>query len=199
VAPETANKGAIGGAFIPMLTLGIPGDAITAIIIGALFIHGLKPGPMLMIETPHLFWMIVSMLIIANIALFVLGILSVRPFAKIIEIPKSVIMPIIIILSVIGTYAIQNSVVDIFYMIGFGVLGYFMRLYGYATGPMVLGLILGPMLDANYRRTMQMAEDRILPFLSGFFTNPLSLFLTAAIVFMLFSQTKLYRKWRGIE
>ena len=199
VAPETANKGAIGGAFIPMLTLGIPGDAITAIIIGALFIHGLKPGPMLMIETPHLFWMIVSMLIISNVALFVLGILSVRPFAKIIEIPKSIIMPIIIILSVIGTYAIQNSVVDIFYMIGFGVLGYFMRLYGYATGPMVLGLILGPMLDANYRRTMQMAEDRIIPFISGFFTSPLSLFLTAAIVFMLFSQTKLYRKWRGIE
>jgi putative tricarboxylic transport membrane protein len=199
VAPETANKGAIGGAFIPMLTLGIPGDAITAIIIGALFIHGLKPGPMLMIETPHLFWMIISMLIIANIALFVLGLLSVRPFAKIIEIPKSVIMPIIIILSVIGTYAIQNSVVDIFYMIGFGVLGYFMRLYGYATGPVVLGLILGPMLDANYRRTMQMAEEQIVPFVSGFFTSPLSLFLTAAIVFMLFSQTKLYRKWRGIE
>jgi putative tricarboxylic transport membrane protein len=199
VAPETANKGAIGGAFIPMLTLGIPGDAITAIIIGALFIHGLKPGPMLMIETPHLFWMIVSMLIIATVALFVLGLLSVRPFAKIIEIPKSVIMPIIIILSVIGTYAIQNSVVDIFYMIGFGVLGYFMRLYGYATGPMVLGLILGPMLDANYRRTMQMAEEQIVPFVSGFFTSPLSLFLTAAIVFMLFSQTELYRKWRGIE
>jgi putative tricarboxylic transport membrane protein len=84
-------------------------------------------------------------------------------------------------------------------MIGFGVLGYFMRLYGYATGPMVLGLILGPMLDSNYRRTMQMAEDQILPFISGFFTSPLSLFLTLAIVFMLFSQTKFYRKWRGID
>lgn len=198
VAPETANKGAIGGAFIPMLTLGIPGDAITAIIIGALFIHGLKPGPMLMIETPHLFWMIVSMLIISNIALFVLGLLSVRPFAKIIEIPKSIIMPIIIILSVIGTYAIQNSVVDVFYMLGFGVLGYFMRLYGYATGPMVLGLILGPMLDSNYRRTMQMAENQVIPFITGFFTNPISLFLTVSIFFMLFSQSRTYRKWRGI-
>ncbi len=198
VAPETANKGAIGGAFIPMLTLGIPGDAITAIIIGALFIHGLKPGPMLMIETPHLFWMIVSMLSISNVALFVLGLLSVRPFAKIIEIPKSIIMPIIIILSVIGTYAIQNSVVDVFHMIGFGVLGYFMRLYGYATGPMVLGLILGPMLDANYRRTMQMVENQIVPFITGFFTSPISLFLTVSIFFMLFSQSKTYRKWRGI-
>jgi putative tricarboxylic transport membrane protein len=198
VAPESANKGAVGGAFIPMLTLGVPGDAITAIIIGALTIHGLKPGPMLMIETPHLFWMIVSMLLISNVALFVLGLLSVRPFARIIDVPKSFIMPIIVILSVIGTYAIQNSVIDIFYMIGFGVLGYFMRLYGYATGPMVLGLILGPMLDANYRRTMQMAENQIVPFITGFFTSPLSLFLTCSIIFMLFSQTKTYRKWRGI-
>lgn len=198
VAPETANKGAIGGAFIPMLTLGIPGDAITAIIIGGLFIHGLKPGPMLMIETPHLFWMIVSLLVVANIALFVLGLLSVKPFAKIIEIPKSIIMPIVIILSVIGTFAIQNSVVDIFYMIGFGVLGYFMRLYGYATGPMVLGIILGPMLDANYRRAMQGAENELLPFLEGFVTSPISLILCVFIVLMIFTQTKTYKKWRGI-
>lgn len=199
VAPETANKGAIGGAFIPMLTLGIPGDAVTAIIIGALYIHGLKPGPMLMIETPHLFWMIVSCLSIASIALLVLGLISVKPFAKIIEIPKEIIMPVVIILSVIGTYAIQNSVVDIFYMIGFGIIGYFMRLYGYATGPMVLGLILGPMLDANYRRTMQGAEDQFLPFLQGFVTSPISLFLTLAIVFLVFSQTATYRRWRGIQ
>lgn len=198
VAPETANKGAIGGAFIPMLTLGIPGDAITAIMIGALFIHGLKPGPMLMIETPHLFWMIVSMLTISNVALFVLGLISVRPFSKIIEIPKSIIMPVVIILSVIGTYAIQNSVIDVFYMIGFGTLGYFMRLYGYPTGPMVLGLILGPMLDSNYRRAMQGAEDQIIPFIQGFFTSPISLFLVVAIFFLLFSQSKTYKKLRGI-
>lgn len=199
IAPETANKGAIGGAFIPMLTLGIPGDAVTAIIIGALFIHGLKPGPMLMIETPHLFWMIVSCLSIASVALMVLGLISVKPFAKIIEIPKEIVMPVVIILSVIGTYAIQNSVVDIFYMIGFGIIGYFLRLYGYATGPMVLGLILGPMLDANYRRTMQGAENQILPFLQGFVTSPISLFLTLSIVFLLFSQTATYRRWRGLE
>lgn len=198
VAPETANKGAIGGAFIPMLTLGVPGDAITAIIIGGLFIHGLKPGPMLMIETPHLFWMIVCLLIIGNIALFLLGLLSVRPFAKIIEIPKSIIMPIVIILSVIGTYAIQNSVVDIFYMIGFGVLGYFMRQYGYATGPMVLGIILGPMLDSNFRRAMQGAENQLVPFLTGFVTNPISLILCIFIFLMIFTQTNTYKRWRGI-
>ncbi|MCE5202190.1 MAG: tripartite tricarboxylate transporter permease, partial [Synergistaceae bacterium] len=135
---------------------------------------------------------------IANIALFVLGMCSVRPFSKIIEIPKNIIMPVVIILSVIGTYAIQNSVVDVFYMVGFGILGYFMRLYGYATGPMVLGIILGPMLDANYRRTMQAAENQLVPFITGFFTNPISLFLTMSIIIMLFTQTKTYKKWRGI-
>lgn len=198
VAPESANKGAIGGAFIPMLTLGIPGDAITAIMIGGLFIHGLKPGPMLMIETPHLFWMIVSLLVIGNVALYTLGMLSVRPFSKIIEIPKNIVMPVVIILSVIGTYAIQNSVIDVFFMIGFGITGYFMRLYGYSTGPMVLGLILGPMLDANYRRAMQTAENEITQFLCGFFTSPLSFALVAAIFLMLFTQTKFYKKLRGI-
>jgi len=131
--------------------------------------------------------------------LLVLGLVSVKPFAKIIEIPKEYIMPVVIILSVIGTYAIQNSVVDIFFMRGFGIAGYFMRLYGYATGPMVLGLILGPLLDTNYRRAMQGAENQLLPVLQGFFTSPISLFLTLAIFFLIFSQTKVYRRWRGIE
>ena len=181
-----------------MLTLGIPGDAVTAIIIGALYIHGLKPGPMLMIETPHLFWMIVSCLSIASVALMVLGLVSVKPFAKIIEIPKEIIMPVVIILSVIGTYAIQNSVVDIFYMIGFGIIGYFLRLYGYATGPMVLGLILGPMLGRNYRRAMQELRTRFS--LSLKVLSPIiSLFLTLSIVFLVVSQTSFYRRWRGLE
>lgn len=198
VAPETANKGAIGGAFIPMLTLGIPGDAVTAIIIGALFIHGLKPGPLLMIDTPHLFWMIVSLLIISNFALLIIGLFSVRPFARIIDIPKSIVMPVVVILSVIGTYAIQSSLIDVYYMISFGLIGYFLRLYGYATAPMVLGLILGPMIDSNYRRAMQSASNEILPFIKDFFVNPVSLTLTLLIVYMLFSQTKTYKKWRGI-
>ncbi len=197
VAPEAANKGAIGGALIPMLTLGIPGDAVTAIMIGALFIHGLKPGPMLMIETPHLFWMIVCMMFVSVIAMFILGLLSVRPFAKVIEVPKNIVMPSVIILSVIGTYAIQNSLADVFFMLGFGAFGYFLRLYGYATGPMVLGIILGPILDMNYRRAMQMVDNNPLDFIAGFFTSPLSLFLLLFIFFMLFSQTRTYRRLRG--
>lgn len=194
VAPESANKGAISGAFIPMLTLGIPGDSVTAIIIGALYIHGLQPGPMLMIETPHLFWMIVSLLGISYILLMFLGLISLKPFTKIIEIPKSIMMPVVIILSVVGTYAIQNSLPDIYFMMGFGILGYLMRMYGYATGPMVLGIILGPLLDSNYRRAMQSADDSVIIFIKELFVHPISLVITLVIVYLLISQTSWYQK-----
>lgn len=189
VAPESANNAAIGGAFIPMLTLGIPGDAVTAIIIGALFIHGLKPGPMLMAESPHLFWLIVGSLIIANIFLLIFGLTGIKIFTKLVEIPKSILIPLIIILSVIGTYTIQNSVTDIYYMLGFGVLGYILKNYGFPTGPLVLGLILGPMLDSNYRRAV-MSAGSIPNFLVDLVKNPISLVLLLSIVFMMISQTK---------
>jgi len=124
VAPESANNAAIGGAFIPMLTLGIPGDAVTAIIIGALFIHGLKPGPMLMVESPEVVWLIVGGLFVSNVFLLIFGLTGIKIFAKIVEIPKSILMPIIIILSVVGSYSINNSITDIYWMLGFGILGY---------------------------------------------------------------------------
>ncbi len=193
IAPESANKGAIGGAFIPMLTLGIPGDAVTAIIIGALFIHGLKPGPMLMVENPDIFWTIISLLLMSNIALLVIGLMSVKMFSRIIEVPKKIILPVVIILSIIGTYSIQNSLMDVFWMIGFGVLGYFMRIFDYGTAPMVLGIILGPLLDSNYRRAMQSAGEELIPFMLDFVKNPLSLFLTVCIVYLVISQTSWWK------
>lgn len=198
IAPESANKGSLGGVYIPMLTLGIPGDGVTAIVIGALYIHGLKPGPMLMIETPHLFWLIVSLMTLGFIAQGVIGMLSIKPFAKIIETPKTIILPIIIILSVIGSYSIQNSLFDVFMMIGFGVFGYFLRMYGFATGPLILGMVLGPILEVNFRRSMEMVDDSIVTFFIQLFTNPISAILVFAIAFSVFSQTKMYRRWRGI-
>ncbi|MFV2093582.1 MAG: tripartite tricarboxylate transporter permease, partial [Hyphomicrobiales bacterium] len=127
VAPEAANNAAVGGAFIPMLTLGIPGDAVTAIIIGALFIHGLKPGPMLMIETPNLFWFMVGNLTLANIFLLIFGLTGIRIFTKVVECPKAILIPLILVLSAVGTYAIQNNPVHIYWMLGFGVVGYFLK------------------------------------------------------------------------
>lgn len=194
IAPESANNAAIGGAYIPMLTLGIPGDAVTAVIIGALYIHGLKPGPMLMIDTPHLFWFTVGNLALANIFLLVFGLTGIRVFAKMVELPRGILIPVIIVLSVVGTYAIQNSLIDVYWMLSFGVFGYFLKLYGFQVGPVILGVILGPLMDVSYRRAMLSCKNDIVLFLQDLLTNPISLVLVLAVVWMLVSQTPVWNR-----
>lgn len=191
VAPEAANNSAVGGAFVPMLTLGIPGDAVTAVIIGALFIHGLKPGPLLLAETPHLFWFIVGNLVLANVFLLIFGLTGIRVFTKIVECPKAILIPLIIVFSAVGTYAIQNNPVHITWMLGFGVIGYFMKVYGFQVGPVILGVILGPLMDANYRRAMIGARGDIGTFLWDFVSHPISLVLTIGFLSLLILQTPL--------
>lgn len=188
VAPESANNAAVGGAHIPMLTLGIPGDAVTAVIIGALFIHGLKPGPLLLVETPHLFWFIVGSLTLANCFLLLFGLTGVRVFTRIVECPKAVMIPLIIVLSAVGTYAIQNNVAHVYWMLLFGVVGYFMKIYGFQVGPVILGVILGPMMDENYRRAMLGARGDISTFLWNFVSHPITFVLSVALIGILLSQ-----------
>ncbi|MGH1483926.1 MAG: tripartite tricarboxylate transporter permease [Geminicoccales bacterium] len=194
IAPETANNAAVGGAFIPMLTLGIPGDAVTAIIIGALFIHGLKPGPLLLSETPHLFWFLVGNLTLANLFLLVFGLTGIRIFTKIVECPRAILIPLIVILSAVGAYAIQNNPVHIYWTLAFGIVGYFLKTYGFQVGPIILGVILGPMIDANYRRAMIGAREDVSQFVLDLLTHPISLILSTALAIMLLSQTSA-RRW----
>ena len=195
IAPEAANNAAIGGAFIPMLTLGIPGDAVTAVMIGALTIHGLKPGPSLMTTTPDLFYLIVSCLIIASVALVVFGLTGIKIFTKIVEIPKGILLPIIIILSVVGSYAINNSLYDIFWMLGFGVLGYFLKRFDYPVAPAVLGIILTKLLEENYRRGILLKKS-VFGLFGSIFTSPITFLLFVLIVVMFTTQTETYKKWK---
>ena len=197
VAPESANNAAVGGAYIPMLTLGIPGDAVTAVIIGALYIHGLKPGPMLMIETPHLFWFTVGSLTLANIFLLIFGLTGIRIFSKVMEVPKGILLPLILVLSAVGTYAIQNNPMDITWMLGFGILGYFMKVYGFQVAPVILGVILGPLMDVSYRRAMISARDNVGTFFLEFLTSPLSLVLTVGLFLIILGQTPLWARLTG--
>ncbi len=197
VAPESANNAAVGGAYIPMLTLGIPGDAVTAVIIGALYIHGLKPGPLLMIETPHLFWFQVGALTLANCFLLVFGLTGIRLFAKIVETPKAILLPLILVLSAVGAYAINNNPVDVYWMLGFGIVGYFLKMYGFPVGPIILGMILGPLMDKSYRQAMISAGSDVGQFAVEFFTSPLSAIILAALTFTVLSQTGWYQRWRG--
>jgi len=192
VAPETANNAAVGGAFIPMMTLGIPGDAVTAIMIGALFIHGLNPGPMLMIDQPDMFWFIVGALVTANCFMLLFGLTGIRMFTKIVEMPRAVLIPLIMLLSIVGAYAVNNSISDVYWMLGFGVFGYFMRLYGYPLGPVILGVILSRLLDENWRRAIISEREDLGRFFEGIVTSPLSLALFLGVILVFGSQTPIW-------
>ena len=196
VAPESANNAAIGGAFIPMLTLGIPGDAVTAVLLGALEIHGLQPGPNLMTNTPDLFYLIVACLLIASVFLVIFGLTGIKIFTKIVEIPKAILMPLIIILSVVGSFALRKSLFDIFWMLGFGILGYFMKKYEYPVAPAVLGIILCNLLENNYRRGITLKKS-LGGLIGSIFTEPVALILFLVIVVMFATQTKTYKNWKA--
>lgn len=194
VAPEAANNAAVGGAYIPMLTLGIPGDAVTAVIVGALFIHGLNPGPLLLIDSPHLFWFTVGNLALANCFLLLFGLTGIKLFSKIVQCPKGILIPMILLLSVVGAYAINNAVTDVWWMLGFGVVGYFMRSYGYQVGPVILGVILSRLIDENWRRSIISSQDSIPLFFTELFQSPLSIVLLFAVVLIPLSKTRVWSK-----
>lgn len=189
VAPETANSAAVGGAYVPMLTLGIPGDAVTAVIIGALVIHGLNPGPMLMVESPHIFWFTVGNLALANLFLLVFGLMGIKLFAKLVELPKALLIPLILVLCVVGTYSINSSMTEVYWMLGFGLLGYFLKAFGFQMGPVILGVILGPMMDNSWRQAMASVGDDPAALLGELLSNPVSLILTLGITLILLGKT----------
>lgn len=172
-----------------MLTLGMPGDAVTAVIIGALVIHGLNPGPMLMIETPHIFWFTVGNLALANIFLLIFGLTGIKIFSKVVEVPKAILIPLILVLCVVGTYSINSNMTEVYWMLGFGILGYWLKVFNFQMGPIILGVILGPLLDETYRQAMASVGDSGGQFLLALLTNPLSLVLTTVIALVLLGQT----------
>ncbi len=153
-APEAANNGSVGGALVPLLTLGIPGSASTAVLIGALMIHKLNPGPELFEKDPGLVYGIFISLFFANIVMFFLGLAGNKLWIKIISAPKSLLYPIILALSFIGSYFINNSVFDVGICITFGVMGWILKRGDFPTAPVVLGLILGKMIEENLRLSL---------------------------------------------
>ncbi|MFI8481030.1 tripartite tricarboxylate transporter permease [Pseudomonas sp. NPDC078700] len=188
VAPETANSAAVGGAYMPMLTLGMPGDAVTAVILGALVIHGINPGPLMMVENPHIFWFTVGNLALANIFLLVFGLMGIKLFAKVVELPKSILVPVILVLCVVGTYSINSNMSDVTWMLSFGFVGYLLKLFGFQMGPIILGVILGPLMDTSYRQAMSSVGDSPVALLQELISNPLSAFLCAVLILLLLSR-----------
>ena len=152
--PEGGNNGVTGGALIPMLTLGVPGDAVTAIMIGALTIQGLTPGPMLFETNKVLVYTIFIGMFIANTLMCICGFAGIRLFSKVLSVPKVILTPIIFALCIIGSFAMKNSLFDVWVMLIAGVVGYFMGKAKVPTSPAILGLILGPMAEKNFRTAL---------------------------------------------
>lgn len=174
IAPETANNAAIGGAFIPMLTLGIPGDAITAVLISALSIHGVKVGPSFVSSSPDLFWLIVALLIAGGIFLVIFGLSGIKLFSKVTNVPRHILLPIILILSVVGSYAIRNNIYDIFWMFGFGLFGFFLKKFHFPVAPVILGTILINLFETNFRRGIVL-EGSFGGLLASIIKSPISI------------------------
>ena len=168
--PEAANNAAAGGAFIPLMTLGIPPNVVMALLLGALIIHGLQPGPLLMSQNPTLFWGIVASMYVGNAMLLVLNLPLVGMWAQLLRLPYNVLFPLIVLFSIVGVYCSSNNVFDVYVMVAFGILGYLMRKVGYEPAPLVLAFVLGPMLENNLRKAMILSQGD----LSTFLTRPIS-------------------------
>lgn len=153
-ATESSNNACSGGAMIPLLSLGVPGDAVTAVLLGAFVIQGLQPGPLLYKEHLDVVYNVFASMIIANIAMLIVGAVGIRFFARIIGVQKEILIPVIFVLSLVGSYAMRQNVFDVYLTIGFGVIGYLMQRYHYPLSPILLALILGPMAESNLRRSM---------------------------------------------
>jgi len=163
--PESANNAATGGAFIPLLTLGIPANAVMAIILGGLLTHGIQPGPMLMYKYPDLFWGVVMSMYIGNCMLLILNLPLIGIWVKLLRIPYTYLFPLILLFCLIGAYTLNNNIVEVIIMVVFGVIGYFMKKLEYEPAPLILAFVLSPMCENALRQSLLMSGGSFTIFL----------------------------------
>jgi len=186
MAAETGNSAAPPGALIPVLTLGIPGSAPAAVLLAAMVIHGVRPGPMIMIESPGFVYEVVVMMLFAAAAILILGILLTPILLKVLAIRRERLMPVVFVLCVIGSYAIQQRMFDVWVMVIFGVLGFILRQMKYPMAPLVLGIVLGDIFDKSFRRSWVINDGDFL----FYFTRPISVVLMAMCLITLIMSVK---------
>ncbi|MBI4735378.1 MAG: tripartite tricarboxylate transporter permease [candidate division NC10 bacterium] len=182
-APEGANNAAAGGAMVPLLTLGIPGSGTTAVLLGALLIHGLRPGPLLFQNNPDFVWGVIASMYIGNVLLLVLNLPLVGIWASMLRVPYRILMPLIVTISAVGVFATDNNIFDMWVMFAFGIIGYLMRKLEFPAAPAVLGLVLGPLVERSLRQSLTISHGD----LSIFFTRPISALLTICALLSLFA------------
>ena len=181
--PETANNAATAGGFVPLLTLGIPTNSVLALLLAALMLHGVTPGPLLLLKWPDVFWGVIASMYIGNIMLLILNLPLIGIFVQLLRVPYAILSPLIIMFVLLGAYGLNNSISDVFMTIFFGILGYLMRRFSFEPAPLVLAFVLGPMMEHNLSKAL-------ILFGTGnplyFFTRPISGILLAAALVVLF-------------
>jgi putative tricarboxylic transport membrane protein len=180
-APESANNAASQAAFIPLMTLGIPANVVMAILLGALMIYNIKPGPLLIKNHPDLFWGVVGSMYIGNAMLLILNIPLIGIWVKILKVPYPILFPLILLFCLIGVYSINNNLVEIVIMIIFGIVGYFMKKFKYEAAPLILAFVLSPLLENALRQSLLMSHGSF----SIFFTRPISLIQMIVAILLL--------------
>jgi TctA family transporter len=178
VESGAANNGAVSGAWIPALVFGIPGDSITAIVIGVLYVKGMNPGPTIFIHSPELIHAVFVVFFLANIILIPLGFVAIKSAKQILRVPTRILMPLIMMFCMVGAFAITNSVYGIVIALALGVLGFLMEENGFPIAPTILGIVLGPMLEMNFITSMIKADGNLL----GFFERPIAAGLGIATI-----------------
>ncbi|MDB5510631.1 MAG: transporter [Enterovirga sp.] len=182
--PESANNAAVAGSMIPLLSLGLPSNAVTALLLGAFIIQGVQPGPMMMVQRPDLFWGVIASMYVGNVILLVLNLPLVGLWVQLLRVPYTILFPLVLLLSVVGAYSVNGNSFDIWVMIGFGVVGYILKKNDYELSPFVLAVVLGPLLEQSLRQSLIMSPDGAMIFAR----SPIAataLGVTAALVGML--------------
>lgn len=165
--PEAANNAAAGGAFIPLLTLGIPANAVMAILLGGLMIKGLQPGPLLIKQAPDVFWGVIASMYLGNLMLLILNLPLIGIWVKVLRVPYHILFPLIILFCLVSSYSLNNNIGDAIVMVFFGVIGYLMNKFGYEAAPLILALVLGPMLEESLRQSLIISQGSFAIFLAS--------------------------------
>lgn len=181
VAPEAANNAASAGAMVPLLSLGIPGSGATAVLLGAFMMWGLQPGPMLIVNDPSFVWGLIGSMYLGNMLLILMSIAAIPLFVKFLDIPYILVVPLVILLCVIGTYTLHFSMIETWLLLGAGLLGFFMKLYGYSPAALVLALVLGSMAEENLLQSLMISNGNLMIFIE----RPASLFMSCVVLAIL--------------
>jgi putative tricarboxylic transport membrane protein len=192
--PESANNAATSGALVPMLALGLPSGAVPAIMLAAMMIHGIAPGPLLIQEQPAMFWGVIASMYVGNVVLLILNLPLVGVFVNVLRVPYPYLYPSLVAFATLGVYAVNNSVVDVWIMAGAGVVGYVLRKLDFEIAPIILGLVLAPMLELNFRQSLAMSAGSY----AIFFTRPIAaVMLLVALVLLLLGMRSVFTRAAG--